>query len=248
LGHVIDFRDEYESVCLVSGLIGLVGSGEYLPSMLEVERRLIEGRSPIYVQIPTAATLESPSRLRYWLELGEQQARRLGVEPVPIVIRDRSEANDPELIAPIAEAGLVYFSGGSPTHLIETIKDTLLSTVLFKAFENGTSVAGCSAGAMALGAYSPGLRHLPPRLIEGIGLVKGIAIVPHFDKVRNRITSSIFRHEARLMPSVTLVGVDEETALVGDGITFEVMGRGCAWKILGDEMIKICEGESLTLQ
>jgi len=35
-----------------------VGAGEYLPVMLEVERGLIAGRAPKYVQIPTAAAPE----------------------------------------------------------------------------------------------------------------------------------------------------------------------------------------------
>ena len=38
------------------GPLALVGSGEYLPSMLPIERSLLDGRPPRYVQIPTAAS------------------------------------------------------------------------------------------------------------------------------------------------------------------------------------------------
>jgi hypothetical protein len=44
------------------GPLALVGSGEYLPSMLEIERALITGRPPRYVQIPTAAAPEGADR------------------------------------------------------------------------------------------------------------------------------------------------------------------------------------------
>ena len=39
----------------MDGTIALVGSGEYLPVMTEIERGLIAGRAPRYVQIATAA-------------------------------------------------------------------------------------------------------------------------------------------------------------------------------------------------
>src|SRR5436309_2037118 len=51
------------------GPLALVGSGEYLPVMAEVEGPLIEGRPSRYVQIPTAAAPEGPRRLQYWLDL-----------------------------------------------------------------------------------------------------------------------------------------------------------------------------------
>src|SRR5215472_2460769 len=100
---------------LSPGPLALVGSGEYLPVMTEVERLLIEGRPPRYVQIPTAAAPEGEYSLRRWLDLGAAQADRLGVEQIPVVVRDRAEADSPELAAMIAGAGLIYLSGGSPT-------------------------------------------------------------------------------------------------------------------------------------
>ncbi|MFM7985008.1 MAG: peptidase, partial [Candidatus Fonsibacter sp.] len=60
----------------MTGSIALVGSGEYLPQMLEIEKALIEdgienGKRAIYIQIPTAAGQESNNRLEYWKNLGE---------------------------------------------------------------------------------------------------------------------------------------------------------------------------------
>src|SRR6266487_4529839 len=82
-----------------SGPLALVGSGEYLAVMAGVEGALIEGRPRRYVQIPTAAAPEGPDRLRYWLDLGAAQAERLGVEQVPVVVRDRGEAGSEDLAA-----------------------------------------------------------------------------------------------------------------------------------------------------
>jgi cyanophycinase len=95
----------------VQGPIALVGSGEYTPAMLDVERQLLAGRPPRYVQIPTAAGLEGEERLGYWVELGRAQAERLGVEAVPLVAVDRAQADDPDLAARVDGAGLIYLSG-----------------------------------------------------------------------------------------------------------------------------------------
>ncbi len=232
----------------MSGLIGLVGSGEYLPSMLEVEKRLISGRAPIYVQISTAAGLEGPKRIQYWIDLGLAQAERLGVKAVPLSILDREAANDYKLVEPIDSAGLIYFSGGSPSHLISTIEGTLLEQRIVRAFERGAAVAGCSAGAMALGAYSLSFHRIPPRFQNGIGLARNVAIVPHFDRVRNRITDSILKRSIQSLGETLLIGVDEETALVGSDVVYEVMGKGSAWVISRDGLKRYVGGETIEVE
>ena len=104
------------------GPLALVGSGEYLAVMAGVEGALIEGRPPRYVQIPTAAAPEGADRLQYWLDLGAAQAERLGVEQVPVVVRDRDEAGSADLAALIDGAGLIYLSGGNPQFLARTLR------------------------------------------------------------------------------------------------------------------------------
>ncbi len=87
---------------LTRGPIALVGSGEYLPVMTGVEGLLFRGRPPRYVQIPTAAAPEGERSLRRWLDLGAAQAERLGVEQVPVVVRDRTEADSSELASDLS--------------------------------------------------------------------------------------------------------------------------------------------------
>jgi len=70
---------------MTPGPIALVGSGEYLPIMQDVEAKLIAGRNPKYVQIPTAAAPEGESSLHHWITLGKAQADRIGVEAVSII-------------------------------------------------------------------------------------------------------------------------------------------------------------------
>ena len=217
----------------MSGPLALVGSGEYSPAMLEVERSLIAGRPPRYVQIPTAAAAEGPNRLSYWIDLGRAQADRLGVEAVPLVVTDRDQAEDPQIVAQIEGAGLIYLSGGSPGLLADTLRDTALWGAIVKTWEDGAALAGCSAGAMAMSDWVPDLRHPAGRGRRGLGLLPHVRVLPHFDKMLGWIPDLLTRPVLRAPAGVSLVGIDEETALVGGPETFTVEGRRSAW-LLGD--------------
>src|SRR6266700_4367196 len=92
--------------------------------MTDVEGLLLTGRPPRYAQLPTAAAPEGEHSLRRWIDLGAAQAERLGVEQVPVVVRDRAEADSPDLARLIDGAGLISLSGGSPTYLAQTLRGT----------------------------------------------------------------------------------------------------------------------------
>ncbi len=218
------------------GPLALVGSGEYLPVMTDVERLLISGRPPRYVQLPTAAAPEGERSLRYWLDLGAAQAERLGVEQVPVLVRDRDEADSPELADRIAGAGLIYLSGGSPTYLAQTLRGTRVWDAIYAAWRAGAALAGCSAGAMALTSWVPSIRALHRPADPGLGVLPHLRVIPHFDAMLGRIPDLLTRAVLHPGPGTTVLGIDEETAIVdltGSGHTWQVHGRQQAW-VLAD--------------
>jgi cyanophycinase len=217
----------------VPGPLALVGSGEYLPSMLEIERSLIDGRAPRYVQIPTAAGQEGEQRLAYWVGLGRAQAARLGVQAVPLVVTSREQADDPEIAAQVTGAGLVYLSGGNPGFLADTLRDTALWRAVVAAWQAGAALAGCSAGAMAMADRVPEVRSFTGGGRPGLGLLPQLRVLPHFDRMLGWIPDLLTRPFLRAAPGVSLVGIDEETALVGGPEKFAVAGRRSVW-LLGD--------------
>src|SRR5215472_14251777 len=168
---------------LSPGPLALVGSGEYLPVMADVERLLIDGRPTRYVQLPTAAAPEGERRLKYWLELGAAQAERLGVQQVAVLVRNRDDADSPELAGLIEGAGLVYLSGGSPGYLAQTLRGTRVWQAIVAAWQAGSALAGCSAGAMALTGWVPSIRDLGREPDPGLGVLPGLRVLPHFDKM-----------------------------------------------------------------
>jgi cyanophycinase len=214
------------------GPLALVGSGEYLAVMAGVEGALIEGRPRRYVQIPTAAAPEGPDRLQYWLDLGAAQAERLGVQQVPVVVRDRDEAGSEDLAALIDGAGLVYLSGGNPQFLARTLRGTRVWAAIEAAWRSGAALAGCSAGAIALTDWVPAVRS-PARAAEpGLGVLPWLRVLPHFDRMRSWAADLAARAAAGAPPGTTVIGIDEETAIVdltGGGRSWQVHGRQQAW-------------------
>lgn len=233
------------------GRLGLVGSGEYLPVMTDVEGELLEaglrnGRSPAYVQIPMAAGLEGEKSLNYWVELGHDQAKRLGVEAVPIVARNKEDANDPELVAKVADAALIYLSGGDPYHLATNLRGTLLWSAIESAWAAGSSLAGCSAGAMALTSWVPAMRHRHLEPDHGLGVVPHLRVVPHFDKMLGWMPDIITRVLMRPPAGVTALGIDEDTAIVGGPAEWSVVGRQSAWVIGHGSRREFAAGSTLS--
>jgi len=216
-----------------AGPVALVGSGEFTPAMAEVDRLLLAGRPPRAVFLPTAAAQEGTERIDYWVRLGRDHYHDLGVEPVPLLVLDRPSADDPALAAEVAGAGLIYLSGGDPAYLAETLAGTRVFAAIRAAWEGGAALAGCSAGACALTNVTFGV--VPPLgRRPGLGLVPGLVVLPHFDAIERWWPGIVDRWRDELEPGELLVGIDENTALVGGSGRFVVHGPGAAWVIDGE--------------
>jgi cyanophycinase-like exopeptidase len=216
-----------------AGPIALVGSGEYLPVMTEIERSLVAGRAPRYVQLATAAAPEGDASLARWHRLGREQAERLGVEQVVVDVRTREDAQDQSLADLVTGAGLVYLSGGNPAYLADTLRDTVVWQAILDAHAAGAAIAGCSAGAMAMSDWAPRMRDIRSDHPTGLGLVEHVRVIPHFDKMLAWVPDMLRNALLRLPEGTTLLGIDEDTALVGGPHEWEVQGRQSVW-VLGD--------------
>ena len=224
----------------MNGSLALVGSGEYLPAMATFEKSLLDdgiknGKRPIYVQIPTAAGQESDDRLEYWKQLGKTQADRLGVDSIFLPIFTREDANNPEYATLIHNAALIYMSGGDPHYLAETLMGTALWDAIQENWRTGTSLAGCSAGAMVLSSHIPNFRLLKKAPTAGLNLLPGIRVIPHFNKFFKWIPDSAAKVLLHVPDDSILIGVDELTAIVkrsGDD----------QWVVVGEAKVHVLKG------
>jgi cyanophycinase-like exopeptidase len=231
-----------------SGPIALVGSGEFLPVMEEVDRHLLQGRPGRAVFLPTAAAQEGEERWRYWIDLGMSHFQRLGVVAEPLEVRDRADADRGDLAVRIAGAGLVYLSGGDPGYLATTLRDTAVGRAITDAWHAGAAIAGCSAGAVALTERVPDIRDRSRPAQPGLGLVHDVVVLPHFDQLE-RWVPGITDFAVGMAPlGNAVIGIDEDTAIVGGPVSWTVWGRQAAWRLLpGGERIRHGAGETLEL-
>ena len=228
------------------GPLALVGSGEYLPQMADIENGLLAGRPPRYVQLATAAVPDGPAVVERWHNLGIAQAERLGVQPIVVPVNDRADANDPAMADQIAGAGLVYLSGGDPGYLADTLRDSAVWKAIVAAWRTGSALAGCSAGAMALTSWVPKIRSPTKEATVGLGLLPHLRVIPHFDAFAARVPDLVERFLEPYDPAVTVIGVDEETALVGGPKVWTVQGRQSAWRLTPDGRERLAPGMTLT--
>lgn len=219
------------------GPVALVGAGEFLSTMDEFDRGLLEAtgrRRPRVVILPTASFPDGEEVFQRWAAMGAEHFSRLGAEVEPVLVRERDAADDAAHCQAIGEADLVYLSGGKPRHLLAVLEGTALGRAVADAHVRGAIVAGCSAGAMVLAGRQPELRRWmlpwPLRWRSGLGLLPDLAIIPHYDAWPEPVTALMALQAPR---GSIVLGIDEGTAIVG---------REGAWQVYGRSRVTVWRG------
>jgi len=220
----------------MNGLIALLGSGEYLSIMDDVDKFLIsqarkDGRLPRVICLPTAAGREGKTSVDRWSRMGIEHFQRLDTEVEALPIIDKISANDPRWIPILENANLIYLSGGDPFYLFKTMNGSQAWQAAQTAWSQGAILAGCSAGAMILGEKIPDLWRAGFRSVRTFGLVPATYITPHFDAIPGIWKPVLDALCRNLKKTETLVGIDENTALVGR--------LGHEWQVMGQNRIHI---------
>jgi cyanophycinase-like exopeptidase len=226
------------------GTVALVGAGEYLPDMEPVDRPLLARlpTPPRVLVLPTAAAPDGPGVPERWANMGVEHFTRLGAAVEPLMLLTRADADRSDYARQIAAANFIYLSGGKPRYLLETLRDTNCWRAMRAVHAAGGVVAGCSAGAMALGGEVFDFPRPWPTL-AGLGLVPGVLVIPHFDELPRYLSAALSAAPHRS----TVVGVDGMTALVcssGEGL---VLGRGRVVVIAGRHRTEYRSGDRLPL-
>jgi cyanophycinase len=218
------------------GPVALVGAGEFLPAMAGFDGALLAsvGRTrPRVAILPTASYPDGEDVFDDWAARGVEHFSQLGAEVEPVLVRDRDDADDPAAAQAIGEADLVYLSGGKPSYLLQVLEGSAVARALTDAHARGATLVGCSAGAMALADRTFDFRFRiapwPLRWRAGLGLVPGMSVVPHYDAWPEPMTALIALQAPR---ASVVLGIDEDTAVVGQGGAWHVHGssRVTVWR------------------
>jgi len=215
----------------------LVGAGEFLPAMAAFDAELLAstGRArPRVAILPTASYPDGEETFARWASMGVAHFASLGAEVEPVLVRDRASADDAGFAQAVGEADLVYLSGGKPAYLLAALAGSAVGRAMADAHDRGAILAGCSAGAMVLAGHSFDFRAKvmpwPLRWGSGLGFAPRMAVVPHYDAWPEPFSALIALQAPR---DSVVIGVDEETAVVGhDG----------AWQVHGTSRVTVWRG------
>jgi cyanophycinase len=181
---------------------------------------------PRVVIVPTASWPDGAEVFHRWATQGAAHFTSLGAEVEPVLVRDRTDADDAAHAQAIGEADLIYLSGGKPAYLSSTLCTTLVGRALLDAHDRGAVIAGCSAGAMILAGrhWAPPKRRMfwPLQWHDGLGLFDGASVMPHYDAFPEPLAALVVLQSPR---DAAVMGIDEETAVVGRDGSWQVHGR-----------------------
>jgi cyanophycinase len=192
------------------GLLALVGGGEFQEGCTFDAELLARSGGEDVLVLPTAAAYEHPEHLV--MKAGEWFAS-LGARVEGLMVLARPDAEDPGAADVMRKARFVYLAGSSPLHIRSVLKSSKVWDALLAAWEDGAVVAGSSGAAMAL--TDPMVDARGGGLTIGLGLLTGVAVVPHFGDTREDGHGEKMHRAVLLAPAGTpVVGVPERTALL----------------------------------
>jgi cyanophycinase len=208
----------------VPGRFLLLGSGEFEPWSGEAERFALDGASGdgSVAVLATASGREGDAVYARWTGMGLAHYDSLGIAARVVPVRNHADALDPAMATLIDAASMVFFSGGSPKYLAETLSHTPVWDAVLRLVDRGGVFAGCSAGAMIAGA--PGMRF---PFASGRGLLPTTALGVHWDALSAWWVRWLRDLAPRRLPStVRFIGIAENTAIASDRDAWRVFGAG----------------------
>ena len=238
----------------MNGIIALIGGEEFsdgfegvhaqLAKMVRQHSNKNNGQPPRVTFLPSCAAHDGQETVEYWCNLARERLQGFGLEVSTPWIIDPDSANLPGNVRAIAEADWIYIGGGYPHVGISILEGSLALKELYHARQRGALISGASAGAMLLGARSwvitpefdqaiteffsqggnPDEFEIPiPPSLNCLGFIPAALCWPHL----NQFFSMKWLERGIVPPDCTMIGIDEQTALVSlNGATWQVFGKG----------------------
>ena len=226
------------------GLLALVGGDEFKPGNEEQDRMLAAAAKPgpAFV-VPTAAARQGPedavAHATAWFE-------QFGLSLQDLHVLKRADANSKDLADLARSGGFFYLVGGDPGLVAQVLQSSRVWTAIVEAWLEGASLAGSSAGAMALCNHTLIRAGWPDRTnrrpADALGLVRDTAVLPHYDTFGHRWVESAQRE----LPDVTLLGIDERSAALWSDDVWRAAGPGAVTVIKGSKSSRFTSGMKIS--
>jgi len=254
------------------GLVALFGSGETSASGRKVDDWLLGCLSPpiqvAVLETPAGFELNSAQVAGRVADFFRQRLQNYRPQVTVVPARKRGtpfSPDEPAIVAPLLVANVIFLGPGSPTYAVRQLRDSLAWQTLVARHRLGAAVILASAALIAAS-----VRALPvyeiykvgedPHWNDGLDFFGSyglsLAFVSHWNNREGGAdldTSRCFMGQARfaqllaLLPAdMTVVGIDEHTALLVDfeAETCRVMGRSGVTLLRGGGEERFTRGQT----
>jgi cyanophycinase len=228
---------------IVAGTLALVGGDEFNPGNEEQDRILAADAKPgpAFV-VPTAAARQGPEQAvahaTHWF-------KQFGLELQELPVLKRRDAESADLAERARTGGFFYLVGGDPGLVAQVLCGSAVWRSIFEAWRAGASLAGSSAGSMALCSHTLVRASWPNRFnrraIDALGLLPKTAVLPHFDTFGHKWVESA----QAAVPGMTLLGIDERSAAVWMKDEWRAYGPGSVTVIKGSKIARFPSGSQV---
>jgi cyanophycinase len=217
---------------LPKGKLFIIGGGKRPAEMVKEMIRLSETDSSGYIAVLPMSSVEPDTSFYYakkqFIENGALRVFNFQVDSGAVVSQARLDS--------VKNAPLIYIPGGAQTKFMNVVLNTPLHAAIQTAYQNGSVIAGTSAGAAVMSKkmitgnefkypeYTGDFRTIEAEnmeIKEGLGLMENAIIDQHFIKRMrmNRLITVAIEN-----PGYACIGIDESTAIVVEGDSCRVTG------------------------
>lgn len=215
------------------GHLFIIGGGEKTDSLMKALLKVsATGKSDYVVILPMSS--EEPDSSVYF---ARKDFAEVGIEKVVGFNFLENGPVTPSRLDSIRKARLIFITGGDQSRFMKIVGKGPIYAAIHNAFENGSTIAGTSAGAAVMSKkmitgnnlkhpdYAGKFPTIEPgniELKEGLGLVENLIVDQHFIKRQrmNRLITVALEN-----PDEICVGIDESTAIIITGNSFTITGE-----------------------
>lgn len=215
------------------GKLFIIGGGDRSDNLMKQVLSVAELSKKDYIVVLPMSSEEPDSSFIFF----KTQMVKLTSNPIVMLNFNKETAQNKVLTDSLQKAKLIFISGGDQVRFMNVVQNTPIKTAIQKAYENGSTISGTSAGAAVMSEkmitgnqklqkeYSgtfDNIRYDNLETSEGLGLLKTAVIDQHFLKRNryNRLLSALVE-----FPTLTGIGIDEATAIIVRNNQIEVAGE-----------------------
>ena len=229
------------------GKLFIIGGGDRPPALLKsLMKTAALGPKDYVVVLPMSS--ETPDTSYYYFKT---DLETVCANPILNFNFTKEKVNYKNWLDSLEKARLIFITGGDQTRFMNIALNSPVQTAILKAYQNGATIAGTSAGAAVISkdmitgneltdtTYRPTFRKIQHNNIEikeGLGLLTSVVIDQHFvaRSRYNRLLSAIAR-----FPTYSCIGIDEATAIIVEGKKVTVSGESQVIVLRKPEGLKI---------